>query len=63
MKTEDMGLQIAYNLLKWAATPCNHGGNPYCRDDVQQAEIIVAAHEGRPVDGFAAEYIGGKRVN
>lgn len=47
-------LRESYRTLEWARTPGRHGGNPYCQDHVKTAERLVAAHEGRPVEGWAA---------
>ncbi len=49
-------IPAAYALLEWAKTPMCHGGNPYCRADVVDAERTVAAHEGRDVETFAADW-------
>lgn len=50
-------VRSAYALLEWARTPGYHGGrNPYCRDDVIQAERTVAAAEGREVEAFARRW-------
>ena len=60
---KEMNVQAAYNLLDWAASSIPHGGNPYCRDAVINAERIVAGHEGRTVESFAVQYERMQTIN
>ena len=55
-----MTIETAKTWLSWAAQPIPHGGAPYCQPEVIEAERIVAAHEGRAVEAFAARYEGEK---
>ena len=48
-------LATAYAVLEWARTPGNHAGNPYVKPFVQQAEIAIAAHEGRESEPWARD--------
>lgn len=39
-------LEACEAVLKWAATPGNHGGNPYLQPMVKAAEIALAKAQG-----------------
>lgn len=52
--TIHLALEACRATIKWAETPGEHGGNPYCKPHVKAAERALAAYERRPVEAWAA---------
>lgn len=53
------GFELAREVLDWAKTPGNHGGNPYAHKFVQMAEEMVSKNNNDGVwDGhkFKAQF-------
>lgn len=47
VNSHDELVEACKEVLLWAKTPGNHGGNPYCMEFVKKAEKALAKAEGK----------------